>query len=224
MPLLLLIFTVIAVFLSLRAFDKRRGNLIYRGNLPLDGRYAVRIVVPVVPLLRRLRFGVVITGCRSEIAITIAYPDFRPHFRHTAIIYTRKVPTIERLMADTRYAVGNYDTRQVVTPIERPLADTRYSVRYRNARQPATSIERMFADTRHAVRNRDTRQTATITKRLIADTRYAVGNYQLTRQAATTLERNITDTRYAVGNYDTRQAATAKERPLADIRYPVGNI
>ena len=140
--------------------------------------------------------------------------------------------TIERIIADTRYAVGDNDTRQAVAIIERPITDTiarsnynRFYISWQtaansggtgNARQAGAIIERPFTDTRYAVSYRYTRQAIAISERPTTDTRYGVGNGNA-RQTTAIPERSIADTRYGVGNGNTRQAIAIIERRTTDF-------
>ena len=55
--------------------------------------------------------------------------------------------TIERILADSRYAIGYGYARKTAATIERILADNRYAIGYSYARKTVAILERTRLDT-----------------------------------------------------------------------------
>jgi hypothetical protein len=74
--------------------------------------------------------------------------------------------------------VSKNNTRQLTAFVERMITNTRHAVGDLDARQATAIFERRNANTRHAVGDLDARQLGTTGERMIADARHAVGNDQ----------------------------------------------
>ena len=124
---------------------------------------------------------------------------------------------VERLVADTRHAIRDRHTRQVLAVEERFCADARHTIgddhvpagslvivqnTFYNDKafgicQPAAAPERRVSDARYALRDRHAREAAAVVERLVADARHAVRDRHA-RQASAPVERRVSDARYAL--------------------------
>ena len=93
--------------------------------------------------------------------------------------------------------------RETIAILERISANTRYAIRYRYTRESDAIVERMRANARYAIRYRYTRETAAKEERFIANARYTI-RYRYTRETSATVERSLANARYtSVGRNNT---------------------
>ena len=126
--------------------------------------------MPEVAFRRRRACAVIIARCVGEVESIIANLYFRPLTCRALIIYARQaVATIERLIIDRSYAVGDDYTRQAGAIIERIITDRSYAVADNHARQAGAIKEHLITDRSYAIADDYTRQTVAIIERLITD-------------------------------------------------------
>ena len=75
--------------------------------------------------------------------------------RRTIIDRFQTVAILERIIADTRYAIWNCDAREATAIIKRIITDARHSFGNRDAREATAIIKRNTSDARHASIGRD---------------------------------------------------------------------
>jgi hypothetical protein len=105
---------------------------------------------------------------------------------------------------------------KLITIRERIFANARYAVADYNARERAAFIERTLANACYAVENYRTRKRAAIIERIIANARYTIGNGD-TCKACATGEHRIANARYTIGNCNACKTTAISERILANL-------
>ena len=122
-------------------------------------------------------------SANSEDAILVPEVAVREYVHHQPFVFSKitvvkVIATVERTLADARYAIGNRNRGQTGTIGKRILADGgQLAIRAKLHRGHTIAIaERTLADARHAIRDRDRGQASARVERMIADTRHVIGN------------------------------------------------
>ena len=167
--------------------------------LPLDGRHAVRIIVPIVARVRGLRFRVAVHRRRAHEGVGTDRNRLPLRCSAAVINGFQRVALSERHISDARHAVRNDDARKPVAICKCTFAYARYTgrndyackivtaskckVAYAGyaasdgyARKPVAICKCTFAYARYAVRDDDARKTVAICKCKVAYAGYAASD------------------------------------------------
>ena len=128
---------------------------------------------------------------------------------------------MERLLSNTRYAIGDGDGCQTIAFIERPPSNIRYAVWDGDRSEGGAIKESTPFNTCYAIRNSHGSQRGALVERPPSNTPYAIRNGHRSERGAT-LERLTFDTRHAIRNGHRSQRGATIERLVSNTRYAVG--